>query len=355
MKRRGLWISGATALLAAALLAFLSGGGGRGPTDASSFSKGSLGWSAARAYLETQGAETETLDEPIGAELPAAGVLVIAGAAAQGYSSEELETLDRFLTNGGRVVFGYPSRSVQRAAYQNRLGLEFRRSAVIGPLFNPFVWRSQAFAERRYETDGAETIRLYAVKEYPESRPEDRVLARNEKREPIVILRTRGRGEILLVPDEVFSNGRLGQSGNAGLLESVRLRFGAETPWMFDEYHHGIVRPTSPLGLKSRRALDLFIFQIVLVYFLFVLATGRRFGPEWAEPQAQSGATSSFLMTIAGMHDRLGHHAAAARVLGQRAKDVLGIEAPEIEQGTGKDILTRTANQLNNRHKLKGE
>jgi hypothetical protein len=271
------------------------------------------------------GSPVRTLDEPIAQGLGDAAVLVVAGSASSEFSKADVEALQTFLRGGGRLVFGY-GRDARTRTLRQRLGFSFRTAARSRSL-NPLVWKEEAERTLRLPLalDGP-AVALSQVLEYPAPEEADDVLVRNTRNEPLVTLRSVGRGEVLLLPEEVFSNGRLKEPGNAALLEGIRLRFGDEAEWAFDEYHHGLARASSPKGLQSRRGLDLFVFQILVAYALFVLALGRRFGPEWPEPQAASGATSSFLMTVAAIHDRLGHHAAAAEALRTRAKEVLHLE-----------------------------
>ncbi len=322
MSRRG-WIA-VIALTIGAMTLLTVGQGG--PAGASSLSRSSSGWSAARWYLQEMGSPVRTLDEPIEKGLGDAGVLVVAGSASSEFSKADVEAVQSFLRGGGRLVFGY-GRDARTRALRQRLGFSFRTSSSRSRSFNPLVWKEEAERTLRLPLalDGP-AVALSQVLEYPAPEEADDVLVRNAGNEPLVTLRSVGPGEVLLLPEEIFSNGRLKEPGNAALLEGIRLRFGDEAEWAFDEYHHGVARASSPKGLQSRRGLDLFVFQILIAYALFVLALGRRFGPEWPEPQAASGATSSFLMTVAAIHDRLGHHAAAAEALRTRAKEVLHVE-----------------------------
>ena len=322
MKRHGGWIA-LTVLLG--LMTALSVGPS-GPTDASSVSKTSSGWNTARRYLEAQGTPTKTLDESPADGLEGSDVLVLSGSAADDFSPEETESLERFIQAGGRLVLGYSDESRGRSS-REALGVVFVPSDSGSRSINPVVWREETARTLRFPVgDSGAALAMFAVRRRPVSEPGDLVLVQNDKREPLVILRPRGKGEVFLLPVEALSNGRLGEAGNAGLLEGLRTRFGDGAVWTFDEYHHGLVRATSPLGQRSRRALDLFVFQILLAYALFVLAMGRRFGAEWPEPTMASGATGSFLVTVAAIHHRLGHHAAAAAALRSRAKEVLGID-----------------------------
>lgn len=327
MKRHAWWIGTSMAL---ALMTLLSVGR-QGPAGASSLSRTSSGWSAARWYLEEMGSEVRTLDAPITGNLREADVLVVTGSTSSDVSTGEAGEVERFVRRGGRLVLGYGLRS-RSSALRKRLGLSFADSAARPRSLNPLVWMGEASNTDRVPLGGSgPLVAVGVVREHPIAGPGDEVLVRNAQGESLVLLRPLGDGEILLLPDDTFSNGRLKEPGNSALLEGLRVRFGEEGPWAFDEYHHGVASAASPSGIQSRRGLDLFIFQILLAYGLFVAALGRRFGPEWPEPAPASGATGAFLTTIAGIHDRLGHHRDAAQALQDRAHEVLGVAITPLE------------------------
>jgi len=324
MKKHGWWMATLATLV---LMTLLSAGQG-GPTDASSLSRGSSGWSAARWYIKGMGSPIRTLDAPIAESLGDTDVLVVTGSGSEpsGFSTGDVETVQRFVRKGGRLIFGYGS-GVRASALGKRLGFGFKASANRPRSLNPIVWVEEASKTYHLPLGGnGPAVAMGAVSEYPAEAPGDLVLVRNPQNESLALLRPFGKGEIALLPVETLSNGRLNQPGNSALLEGIRVRFGQTSEWTFDEYHHGVASAASPSGVRSRRGLDLFAFQILLAYGLFVAAIGRRFGSGWPEPVASSGATGSFLMTVAGIHDRLGHHQDAALTLETRAREVLGVE-----------------------------
>ena len=349
MKRHAWWIG---TLMALALITLLSVGR-QGPTDASSLSRTSSGWSAARWYIEEMGSEVRTLDAPIAGNLRETDVLVLTGSTSSDLSTAEAGEVERFVQKGGRLVLGYGLRP-RSSVLRKRLGLSFKDSATRPRSLNPLAWMGEASKTDRIALGGSgPLVAVGVVREHPSAEPGDEILVRNAHGESLVLLRPVGDGEILLLPDETLSNGRLKEPGNSALLEGVRVRFGEDGRWAFDEYHHGVASAASPSGVQSRRGLDLFIFQILLVYGLFVAALGRRFGPEWPEPVPASGATGAFLTTIAGIHDRLGHHHDAARALQSRAHEVLGVEVAPPPAGTadGARALMEVARRIHAKQK----
>jgi hypothetical protein len=302
------------------------------------------------------GSGVRTLDAPIAANLGETDVLVVTGSLSFDFSTAEMDEVERFVRKGGRLVLGYGPR-LRSSVLRKRLGLGFADSSTRPRSLNPWAWVREASKTDRVPLGGSgPLVAVGAVREYPVAGPGDEVLVRNARGETLVLLRPFGDGEILLLPDETFSNGRLKEPGNSALLEGVRVRFGDEGRWTFDEYHHGVAGAASPAGLQSRRGLDLFIFQILLAYGLFVAALGRRFGPEWPEPVPASGATGAFLTTIAGIHDRLGHHHDAAKALQGRAHEVLGLEIGPLEAPAtdGARALMEVARSIHAKHKKEG-
>ena len=108
------------------------------------------------------------------------------------------------------------------------------------------------------------------------------------------------------------------------------------------------------LGVRTlARYLVLSGIVVGLAYGLFVAALGRRFGPEWPEPAPASGATGAFLQTIAGIHDRLGHHRDAAQALRDRAHEVLGVAITPLEApaADGAGALMEVARRIHAKQK----
>jgi hypothetical protein len=112
----------------------------------------------------------------------------------------------------------------------------------------------------------------------------------------------------------------VGGAGNADLLELLRVWGGDR--WAFDEYHHGLRRPVGERGRQSRRAVDLFLIHLGLLYLLALWALAPRLGAPWRPEPVVLGTADSFLLGLGARHDQLGHHAAAARLLAERAREL---------------------------------
>ena len=344
MNRRSL--AGAVALLLVVVALITTSSGVR--DTSSSLSRGGSGWSALRRFLENRGAATRTLDRLDIEDLADAGVVVVSGTPARQSSDDEFGALQRFLTDGGRVIYGYgpTARVLSRG---KTLGVRLDRSLKTGESLNPFTWRREALRTEHLEgTPDGPTIALKRQAFHVVTEPGDQVLLRSSEGAALIVLRPLGRGEMLIAPVQALSNGFLHEAGNAALLESVFRRFHrAGLDWAFDEYHHGLVRGLSPVGRRAQAALDLFLAQVVIAYAAFAFALARRFGPAWVEPRTASGAASTFLMKVAAIHDGLGHHREAERRLVERAREVFGIDVPKSGQTlTASAALLATAQRI---------
>lgn len=173
---------------------------------------------------------------------------------------------------------------------------------------------------------GAPPVRIWAPRVLPELGPGALVLLTTPGGEAAAALFRYHGGRVVVLPADALCNSRLGEAGNADLLESLLVNLGPR--WAFDEYHHGLVTaPGSNAGLG--RAADLLLAHLVLLYLLAVLALARRQGPAWHEPATIAGSAATFLLGLGALHHRLGHHAEASRLLLRRARELdRGLELP---------------------------
>jgi hypothetical protein len=68
----------------------------------------------------------------------------------------------------------------------------------------------------------------------------------------------------------------------------------------------------------------------LLLYVLTLWTLGPRLGSPWSPEPVVVGTAESFLLGLGSRHDQLGHHAAAARLLVERARELdPRLELPE--------------------------
>ena len=330
-------------------LALLAGGflvlGAQGPADGSSLSRGSGGWLAARRYLEETGARVvlidHDLDEPAGD-----GVLVLALPWQRPARDDVGAAVTDHLQRAGSVLIAYTNAfDPMGTALLQGLGLPWDERRPRPPL-RPRRWRAHAAEEWVLTTDGPDAVgdvRVSAHRHVPRPPPQARILLRDEGGRPAAFVFRRHRGQVAVVPSDVFSNGRIGAHGNADFLE--RLRSELSGPWLFDEYHHGLQAAAPATQTGPQRALLLYVLQIGFVYALVAFAVARRFGPAWREEAVASGSAATFLVGLGALHHRLGHHAEAARLLVARAQELdsrLRLTGGEVHDGRGLLALARS-------------
>jgi len=170
-------------------------------------------------------------------------------------------------------------------------------------------------------------LRLRAPRWLPELRREDALLLGPGGKVVAAAWRER-RGRVVVLPAELLANARLSGPAHAALLET--LNGWLDTPWRFDEYHHGAGSPVArETGASLERGLDLLLLQLLLVYLMAVLALGRRLGPAWRETPPLAGSAGGFLLRLGTLHHRLGHHGDGAVLLLRRATELDRRLAPD--------------------------
>lgn len=336
--RRGLAL--ALLLLAAAAaglwLSSPSAAGG-----SSSLAAGAEGWRGARTYLETRGASVEILDR-----LPAAkdreAVVVTAFPWRIQASEEHLGGLEEHLRRGGTLVIAYSGRRWQGAETRmlRRMGIEMRALRRDPPL-SPWRWKS--FAEHEWLLQpndalvdgGLRPVKVRALELGPKPPSGYRTLYRVSKAEilpnlarefteqkasgaPLILQMPVYGGRLVVLPAEALSNGRLSEPGNADLLETLRVSLGDH--WAFDELAQGLL-PVAQAQAPPP-SFDLFALHLLLLYALGLVALARRFGPPWRELRERGSSAAELLRGLGGLHHDLGHHAAAARLLLARRREL---------------------------------
>jgi Domain of unknown function (DUF4350) len=321
----------AAAAIAATLLLRPSGAAG-----ASALSASPKGWLAARTYLERRGRRVSLLNRPLDqAPKVTEGRSLVLAFPWQGFpSKEELDALHRRLAAGGSIVFAYSgqSRSIAEDFVASALGFDLGKVRGAPPL-SPLRWYAFVREQWRLKPEGtfapgsAPDVVIQAPDRVPNAPKGAEVLYRGGREVPAVFSFSRSRGRVIVVPADGLSNARVGNSGNADLLESLRVALGEEIA--FDEYHHGLVAPDVVARSGSAPNLDLVLAQILLLYFVLTWALGRRFGPAWEEPPEIASSTEAFLLGLGALHRKLRHSApACVRLLDDAGRLDPRVQAP---------------------------
>jgi hypothetical protein len=299
----------------------------------SALSRGGSGWLGARRVVESQGVATEILDRPLSrpgrsTADRAPGVLVVVFPWQHAWIGDSFAGIEEHLQDGGTLVYGFTGGlSNPEDVLARGLGIA-REAARPKPPLNPWAWRrySQEVWTLRAPAPELHTLaapRVTAMRLLPTAPAGARVLLQNEAGQPVAFTFERAAGSVVVLPAELFANGRLGEAGNADWL--VTLARSWPGTWMFDEYHHGLISAaaqTSSAEGRTETYMDLYLLQLLFLYALTVLALVRRFGPSWREPPVVSGSVAGFLVGLGGLHERWGHHREAAAAMVDRAGEL---------------------------------
>jgi hypothetical protein len=320
--RRFLLLAAAVLAVLVVAIAVLAAGGGE--ARGSALSRGPGGWLAARRYLEARRARVRLLDEPL-EQFEGRGVLVTTFPWQHGFTGGADELLDDYLRHGGALVLAYSGDLASPVEIVALEGLGLSPREVRKATLNPLRWRR--FAQEEWDlhpapgvTGAGEPVRIWAPRGAPKMPPEAQPLYRGPHGEMVVAALPRYRGTIWLVPADAFANARLGNPGNAALLETLRQRLGDD--WTFDEYHHGLVGRVPVETEALGRTLDLLLLHLAVLYLAALLALARPFGPAWSETPGVTGSAGAFLLGLGVLHHRLGHHRQAAERLLARAREL---------------------------------
>ena len=334
----------------------------RGP---SVLSDRSSGWMLAHRYLEARGTEVDLGTSPLGQTADGAGegaeavqpaVQVVAFPWLQPASNDELDALDGHLRDGGTVVVAFSTQrsGVSQEVVLDRLGLTQVRQDRPRPLWPTEWWRVRRGGLRLDSAEDRAPLWVSSDTPWvPAAPPQAEVyhfapaVDAGGEAVPMVFAYPRHRGRVVVLPNEVLANGRLGDrergQGSADLLESLRQGLGGV--WRFDEYHHGIVGRSANDARRTQRSWDLFAVHLVLLYGLALWALSRRFGPVHPPPTTRLGTTRTFLDALGALHHQLGHHHDAARQLVARVRRLdpqlpaEDLEARASEVSRGADLL----------------
>lgn len=296
----------------------------------STFSRRASGWRVARAYLEARGAEIHLLDRPFEPK-DIRGTLVLAFPWLRRELTFDADVYARWVRRGGTLLVGYGSRvpdvtetevlTALDAALVRHRGREAGSHAE-WKLWSEEIWRLEA--DETLTGMPAKPVLLRSLTETAMPDPELRVLFRMQddkgRPRPVIWAQSLGKGKVVFLPFEVFSNGWLQEEGNADLLETLHAWLGPV--FTFDEYHHGLSAASAPLDAAAARVFDATLLQLLLLYGLAAWAAVRRMGRAWREPAVRAGSVAPFLVGLGRLHHRLGHHADAARLLLARWRDL---------------------------------
>ena len=288
----------ATILTIAVLgLAVLVGANAQGQRrTASVFDQTSGGASDLRALVEALGARTVILQGERFAPRESGASVVFLLGATEFVDEEDVTAARAFLQNGGTLVVatdaGFAETALLRA-----FGADLSGRALSSEYDTTSVLAAPARANRIVLDRGA-TLGL-GDRWSPVARVGEQTIA---------AMTREGRGTVVLVSSLApFVNALLGEGDNSRFALSLAASgFGAGHSVGFDEYHHGAHPSPELLAVLERTWLGRALLVVAGIIFVYLLWSGRRFGPPLPADPRPPRSSLDYVRGFAGLVRRSG-------------------------------------------------
>ena len=288
----------ATILTIAVLgLAVLVGANAQGQRrTASVFDQTSGGASDLRALVEALGARTVILQGERFAPRESGASVVFLLGATEFVDEEDVTAARAFLQNGGTLVVatdaGFAETALLRA-----FGADLSGRALSSEYDTTSVLAAPARANRIVLDRGA-TLNL-GDRWSPVARVGEQTVA---------AMTREGRGTVVLVSSLApFVNALLGEGDNSRFALSLAASgFGAGHSVGFDEYHHGAHPSPELLAVLERTWLGRALLVVAGIVFVYLLWSGRRFGPPLPADPRPPRSSLDYVRGFAGLVRRSG-------------------------------------------------
>ena len=288
----------ATILTIAVLgLAVLVGANAQGQRrTASVFDQTSGGASDLRALVEALGARTVILQGERFAPRESGASVVFLLGATEFVDEEDVTAARAFLQNGGTLVVatdaGFTETALLRA-----FGADLSGRALSSEYDTTSVLAAPARANRIVLDRGA-TLNL-GDRWSPVARVGEQTIA---------AMTREGRGTVVLVSSLApFVNALLGEGDNSRFALSLAASgFGAGHSVGFDEYHHGAHPSPELLAVLERTWLGRALLVVAGIVFVYLLWSGRRFGPPLPADPRPPRSSLDYVRGFAGLVRRSG-------------------------------------------------
>ena len=288
----------ATILTIAVLgLAVLVGANAQGQRrTASVFDQTSGGASDLRALVEALGARTVILQGERFAPRESGASVVFLLGATEFVDEEDVTAARAFLQNGGTLVVatdaGFAETALLRA-----FGADLSGRALSSEYDTTSVLAAPARANRIVLDRGA-TLGL-GDRWSPVARVGEQTVA---------AMTREGRGTVVLVSSLApFVNALLGEGDNSRFALSLAASgFGAGRSVGFDEYHHGAHPSPELLAVLERTWLGRALLVVAGIVFVYLLWSGRRFGPPLPADPRPPRSSLDYVRGFAGLVRRSG-------------------------------------------------
>ena len=290
----------AALLLAVGVAVYLRGSPQEDSPEHRTDSDGRNGASAMRQLAQALGHPTVTFEDGFRPDLGSRVVFVL--SPTTGFTAGEARQLVDYATGGGVVVYAAENGDPRLDATLHVLRVPTLASGEgrgAGPMLSG-VGRVSGAAAVQPLSPGASQV----------------VVLRGSHGEPIAFEERLGQGRVVVLSDPLpLCNGYLDRADNALLASDLVSLAGGGGQVAFDEYHHGMRGPESPLTGWLTTAWSTALTYAVLVVFVGLLLRGRAFGPRLELPGGGDRSSAEHLVAVGRLLRRSRAGSVTAQVL----------------------------------------
>jgi hypothetical protein len=263
------------------------------------------GTSALKQLAEALGHPTVTLQDGFTPDLGMRVLFVF--TPRTGFSKQEARRLSDYASGGGVVVYAAEDGDPQLDAtlhVERQSTLVSGEGTAAGPMLSGVQRVSGGAAVRPLVAHTSQVVVL-----------------RGGAGQPIGFEELVGRGRIVTLSDPLpLCNGYLSAADNGRLASDLVSLAGAGGSVAFDEYHHQVAGPTSPVTAWLSTSWGASLTWAVVVLFIGLLIRGRAFGPRLELPGGGDRSTAEYVAAIGHLLQRSRAVGVTAEVLRDAAR-----------------------------------
>jgi hypothetical protein len=273
----------AVLVLAIAIAVYLRGSPSQDSPEHRVDSDAANGTSALRQLSEALGHPTITLRDGFSPDLGMRVLFVF--TPVTGFTKEEAKKLSDYASGGGVVVYasedGDPQLDATMHVDRQRTFVSGEATGA-GPMLSG-VQRVSGGAAVRPLVPGAPQV----------------VVLRGGSGRPIGVEELVGRGRVITLTDPLpLCNGYLESADNGRLASDLISLAGADGSVAFDEYHHVVPGPASPVTSWLSTSWGVALAWAAALLFVGLLLRGRAFGPRLDRPGGGDRSSAEYVAAV---------------------------------------------------------
>jgi hypothetical protein len=313
---RGEWIVlvGLVAVVVAASV-FLGGKGAEDPQEErpnlSTYNAKATGGKGLYLWLQELGLQVRRWERPL-TQLPEKATVLLVLGPRLPVEERESRALEKWVRSGGLLLLaddslGGPIPGVWAGPPVIRFGLEPRLGGRPGPLRPTFPSRYAA---------GVETIEPAGRMRFHRKVPEGWAPLFADRSGDVLALKRLGQGTLIALADPgILSNARLEIAGHARLALNIVQAHADGGLVLVDEFHHGYGQPGGLSRYMQGTALPWILAQAALVFLVFLVARGTRFGRPVPLTAPSRASSLEYVGALGDLYQRAGARRLAVEAL----------------------------------------